>query len=137
MDNNIEFRDNPDLPSEAVLALYRSLDWAAAQKPQALCRALAASHALVSAWHGQALVGLGNTLSDGHLVVYYSHLLVQPLYQGRGIGRGIVERLMARYPDFRQHVVVADGGAVGFYRKCGFATAGNTRSMWIYAGDDH
>ena len=137
MDEGIEYRDTPNLPTEAVLALYRALDWASAKKPRALCRALAASHTLISAWEGRQLVGLGNALSDGHLVVYYAHLLVLPSHQGRGIGRGIVRRLKARYPDFHQHVVVADGDAVGFYRKCGFETAGSTQALWIYAGADH
>jgi GNAT superfamily N-acetyltransferase len=137
MQEEIEYCDTLDLPDNAVLELYRALEWAAAQKPEALCRALAASHSLVSAWHREELVGLGNTLSDGHLVVYYSHLLVLPAFQGQGIGHGIVQRLQVRYTGFHQHVVVADGDAVGFYHKCGFETAGRTRSMWIYAGDDH
>ncbi|GAL03228.1 histone acetyltransferase HPA2 and related acetyltransferases [Photobacterium aphoticum] len=31
------------------------------------------------------LVGIGNAISDGHLVVYYPHMLVHPDVQGQGI----------------------------------------------------
>jgi len=102
-----------------------------------LQKALKSSHSLVSAWDEKRLVGLGNAISDGHLVVYYSHLLVHPDYQGRGIGKRLMGMLMAKYKDFHQQILVADGRAIGFYHKLGFQRAGKTRPLWIYAGKDH
>jgi ribosomal protein S18 acetylase RimI-like enzyme len=119
------------------LALYRANHWSSAQKPDLLMKALRASHSLITAWAGPTLVGLGNAISDGYLVVYYPHLLVLPEYQGRGIGRQLMRRLMARYEGFHQHMLVADARALEFYRKCGFERAGKTEPMWIYAGNDH
>src|SRR5258708_993130 len=107
------------------------------RKPDLLRKALLASHSLITAWDGSRLVGLGNAISDGYLVVYYPHMLVLPDYQGRGIGSELMRRLMARYQGFHQHMLVADGRALDFYRKCGFERAGKTESMWIYAGHDH
>jgi len=133
----IQFRATRYFPFDSVLALYQAVGWSAAEKPEALCQALANSHSLVTAWDGDKLVGLGNTLSDGHLVVYYSHLLVLPAYQGLGIGSRLMRMLMARYEGFHQHVLLADGRAIEFYRKCGFQRAGKTEPMWIYAGHDH
>jgi hypothetical protein len=46
------------------------------------------SHSLVTAWDDDRLVGLGNAISDGHLVVYYPHLLVHPDYQAEALARG-------------------------------------------------
>jgi hypothetical protein len=37
----------------------------------------------------------------------------------------------------RSYMLVADGRALDFYRKCGFVRAGKTEPMWIYAGHDH
>jgi GNAT superfamily N-acetyltransferase len=133
----IRFAESRDLPLECVLDLYRANEWSSAQKPDLLHRALLASHSLVTAWDGARLVGLGNAISDGHLVVYYPHLLVLPEYQRRGIGTELMRRLMARYHGFHQHMLVADGRALDFYRKCGFERAGQTEPMWIYAGHDH
>jgi len=48
-----------------------------------------------------------------------------------------MQMLLKRYAGFHQHMLAADGRALGFYRKCGFVRAGKTESMWIYAGHDH
>ena len=133
----IHYRDSRDFAIESVIALYRANDWSSAEKPDLLHRALLGSHSLFTAWHGERLVGLGNAISDNHLVVYYPHLLVHPDYQGRGIGTELMRRLMARYEGFHQHMLTADGRALDFYRKLGFERAGQTEPMWIYAGHDH
>jgi GNAT superfamily N-acetyltransferase len=133
----IRYSDNRDLRLESVIALYRANQWSSAEKPELLLKALTASHSLVTAWDGSRLVGLGNAISDGHLVVYYPHLLVDPEYQRRGIGGELMKRLLARYEGFHQHILLADGRALDFYRKCGFVRAGRTEPMWIYAGQDH
>jgi len=99
--------------------------------------ALRGSHGVVTAWDGARLLGLGNAISDGALVVYYPHLLVHPEVQRRGVGAVVLDRLKARYAGFHQHVLIADGEAVGFYLRHGFSPAGRTQSMWIYAGTDH
>ncbi len=135
--NTFQFSERRDLPLEGVVALYLANEWSSAGKPGLLHKALSNSHALVSAWDGDRLIGLGNAISDGWLVVYYPHLLVLPEYQGRGVGSEIMRRLKARYEGFHQHMLVADGRAIEFYRKCGFERAGRTEPMWIYAGNDH
>jgi GNAT superfamily N-acetyltransferase len=134
---SMEYSATRDLPLENVLTLYRANGWSAAEKPELLHKALLNSHSLVTAWDGDKLVGLGNAISDGHLVVYYPHLLVLPEYQGQGIGTRLMQMLMAKYGGFHQQMVVADGRATEFYRRCGFVRAGKTEPMWIYAGDDH
>ena len=133
----IRYSESRDLPLANVLALYRANGWSSAHKPDLLHKALLGSHSLVTAWDGDKLVGLGNTISDGYLVVYYPHLLVLPDYQGHGIGTRLMQMLMAHYEGFHQHMLTADGRALDFYRKCGFERAGQTESMWIYAGNDH
>ncbi|MEK6258666.1 MAG: diaminopimelate epimerase [Planctomycetota bacterium] len=133
----IQYRTGSHVTSQGVLDLYRANGWSSAEKPQQLLSALLGSHSLVTAWDGERLVGLGNAITDGHLVVYYPHLLVHPEYQGRGVGTHLVRMLMDRYAGFHQHMLVADGKAIEFYRKCGFERAGQTEPMWIYAGHDH
>jgi GNAT superfamily N-acetyltransferase len=133
----IELSDSLELPEAQVIALYAANDWSSAKKPAQLLAALRGSHSVVSAWDDGVLVGLGNAISDGHLVVYYPHLLVLPSHQGTGIGARILARLKERYARFHQHILVSDSRTIGFYSKCGFEPAGATQSMWIYDGDDH
>lgn len=122
---------------EEVLQLYRACDWSAADKPVELMAALRNSHSLVTARVGARLVGLGNAVSDGHLVVYYPHLLAHPDYQRQGMGKKMMRALQSRYGHFHQQMLAADGAAVDFYRALGFERAGNTQPMWIYAGTEH
>jgi GNAT superfamily N-acetyltransferase len=127
-----------DRPNEAeVIALYRANEWSSATKPNQLMAALANSHSLVTARIGSDLVGLANAISDGHLVVYYPHMLVRPTHQRQGIGRKMMEALLVRYEGFHQQMLTADGDAVQFYESLGFARAGKTEPMWIYAGTEH
>jgi GNAT superfamily N-acetyltransferase len=125
----IEFSAAKDIPEAALRYLYEANGWSSVKNPTTLRLALANSHAIVTAWDALALVGLGSTLSDGHLVVYYSHLLVHPDYQRTGIGSAIAQRLMAQYEGFHQHVLIAAEGAVEFYGKHGFESGSGT-AMW-------
>ena len=131
------YREDHYLPLDQLITLYRANEWSSAEKGDTLRSALLGSHSLVTAWVGERLVGLGNAISDGFLVVYYSHLLVLPEFQGKGVGSEIMLRLKQKYKSFHQHILVADGKAIDFYKKCGFERAGKTESMWIYAGHDH
>jgi GNAT superfamily N-acetyltransferase len=122
---------------EAVLSLYRAVSWSSVNKPDALYNGLLASHALVTAWDEERLVGLGNAISDGHLVVYFPHLVVHPDHQGRGIGTALMRRLLERYRGFHQQSLIADGRAIAFYKKLGFTRAGTTEPLWIFDGHEH
>lgn len=134
---NIEIKETKDVKQEAILSIYRANHWSSAEKPDLLYKALLNSHSFLTAWDKDRLVGLGNALSDGYLVVYYPHLIVHPDYHGKGIGKLILSRFQEKYSDFHQQILVADGNAVEFYSKCGFEPAGQTKSMWIYKGGDH
>lgn len=120
-----------------VVDLYRANQWSSAAKPAQLLAALRNSHSLVTARTGGRLIGLGNAISDGHLVVYYPHMLVHPEYQGKGVGRQMMQALQSRYAGFHQQMLVADGEAIAFYSALGFERAGRTQSMWVYAGTEH
>jgi GNAT superfamily N-acetyltransferase len=137
MDMNIEIKETKEIHKDEIIELYKANKWSSAEKPDLLYHALINSDSLITAWDGDRLVGLGNAISDGYLVVYYPHLLVHPDYQGKGIGRMIVDRFQKKYGHFHQQMLTADGKAIDFYRKCGFEKAGSTQSMWIYQGDEH
>ncbi len=134
---DITISDRRDVKIEDILTLYKANEWSAAGKPDELHKGLLNSHSLFTAWEGDKLVGLGNAISDGYLVVYYPHFLVHPDYQGRGIGIRLLEKMQEKYGHFHMQVLTADGDTVEFYKKIGFKRAGETKSMWIYDGDEH
>ena len=129
--------DRRDIEKEHVLELYSANKWSSVDKPQELYNGLINSHTLISAWINGRMVGIGNAISDGYLVVYYPHLLIHPEYQRKGIGKMIMRKMQERYKDFHMQMLTADGEALDFYQKLGFERAGKTEPMWIYHGTEH
>jgi GNAT superfamily N-acetyltransferase len=135
MDLQIAFDGGID--EAEVLDLYRGNKWSAAEKPVELLAALRNSHSLVTARIDGKLVGLANAISDGHLVVYFPHMLVAPDWHGQGIGKKIMQAMLGKYRSFHQLMLTADGDSVEFYKRLGFVRAGRTEPMWIYEGTEH
>lgn len=134
---DVVINSGDQITTEEVIALYKANEWSSANKPEQLLAALRNSHSLVTARIDNQLVGLANAISDGHLVVYYPHMLVHPDFQGQGIGRKIMIELQSKYRDFHQQMLTADGKAIAFYKSVGFERAGETEPMWVYAGTEH
>jgi len=134
---NIVIKMNDTIEINEVLTLYRANNWSSADKPDKLLNGLRNSHTLVTVRDNGKLVGLANGISDGYLVVYYPHMLVDPDYQRQGIGRKMMEAMQSIYSSFHQQMLTADGEAIEFYKSLGFERAGKTESMWIYSGDEH
>ena len=126
-----------NIKPEEIIHLYKVNNWSSAEKPKELYNALLNSHSLITAWDKDKLIGLGNAISDGYLVVYYPHLLVHPNYQGKGIGQMIMDKMQEKYKGFHMQMLTADGKAIDFYKKMGFEKAGETQPMWIYKGNEH
>ena len=133
----IEINTNDSITEEEVIDLYRANNWSSAEKPKKLIPALRSSHTLITARIKGRLVGIGNAISDGYLVVYYPHMLVHPEFHGKGIGKEMMAAMQSIYSDFHQQMLTADGDAIKFYKALGFERAGKTEPMWVYAGNEH
>lgn len=133
----ITISETRDIKSEEIIRIYKANNWSSVEKPTELYNGLMNSHSLITAWNKEKLIGIGNAISDGHLVVYYPHLLVHPNYQGKGIGQMIMDKMQKKYKNFHMQMLTADGKAIDFYQKAGFKKAGKTQPMWIYHGNEH
>lgn len=125
------------IEAEEVVSLYKANAWSSVEKPHLLLSALRESHALATARLNGELIGLANAISDGHLVVYFPHMLVHPRHQRQGVGRQLMQALLSKYASFHQLMLTADGNAIAFYESMGFARAGKTVPMWVYTGSEH
>ncbi|MCB9914031.1 MAG: GNAT family N-acetyltransferase [Planctomycetes bacterium] len=67
------------------------------------------------------VVGFVNALSDGVLSAYVPLLEVLPEWRGRGIGRALVERILAACEDLYMTDLSCDPGLVPFYEALGLA----------------
>jgi GNAT superfamily N-acetyltransferase len=69
--------------------------------------------------HGK-LVGVGRVLADGADCAYICDVALLPSHQGRGLGRGIVARLIELSRGHRKIILYAVPGREKFYHPLGF-----------------
>ena len=72
----IKISTNDSITEAEVINIYKANEWSSAEKPKELLAALNSSHSVVTARVSGELIGIGNAISDGYLVVYYPHMLV-------------------------------------------------------------
>ncbi len=114
------FKDHKNPGKDNLQDLFLSVDWDSGNHPEKLERAIANSHSVFTAWDGDLLVGLINVLSDGDMAAYVHYLLVRPEFQGKGMGRKLVDMVVEAYTDVAHKVLVAYNSEIGFYERCGF-----------------
>lgn len=83
---------------------------------------------------GERLVGAGRALADGADCAYICDVAVHPDYQGIGLGRAMVERLVGDARGHKKIILYANPGKEGFYLKLGFRRM-NT-AMAIFADEE-
>lgn len=66
------------------------------------------------------LVAAGRAVADGVDCSYISDIAVHPSHQGRGLGREVIERLIAASQGHRKIILYAVPGKEAFYRRFGF-----------------
>lgn len=115
----IRYSTENEFTAEELAALFASVGWASAKRPGELVRAMRNSHRVVSARIDGKTVGLANSISDGCMAAYVPYVLVHRDWQGRGIGRELVTRLLAEYVDFPRVALISYADAAGFYERCG------------------
>lgn len=80
--------------ADAFLALRNACGWGTLTLDTAT-RALAASILHVTAHENGQLVAMGRVVGDGVLYVYLQDIIVAPSHRGQGLGRAMVDRLLA------------------------------------------
>jgi ribosomal protein S18 acetylase RimI-like enzyme len=66
------------------------------------------------------LVGVGRTLADGVDCAYICDVAVHPEFQGTGIGKSIIKKLINLSEGHKKIILYANPGKEGFYKKLGF-----------------
>jgi predicted N-acetyltransferase YhbS len=75
---------------------------------------------IVSAWHGNRLVGISRALTDFTYVAYLADLAVDAAYQRQGIGKQLIQETKRRLKPECMIVLVAAPKANDYYPKLGF-----------------
>jgi len=91
-----------DLPCGQLRDLFITAGWCGAENDEyadVFNRPFIGSTFVVSAWDGDRQVGAVRALSDGILRSVVYDLIVDPGYQGKGIGGELLRRLRAKCPN--------------------------------------
>ncbi len=86
----IEYKETKLIKKEAVVELFKSVNWPEADYPDKLFSALQNSQTVICAFDGDNLAGLVRVLSDGSVLAFIHFLLVNPKYQGQHIASNLV-----------------------------------------------
>lgn len=128
---SITYKDTHDFSAKELQELFLSVEWSSGHFPDKLVVAMKNFKTVYTAWDGDKLIGLICAMDDGIMTAYIHYLLVNPVYQGKGIGKQLVEKMKEIYKDYLRIVIVAYNDEVGFYETCGFERAKDASPMFI------
>ena len=111
----IEYKDTKDFTAEELKRLFLSVKWSSGAYPERLVVALRNSDTVFSAWDGDRLIGLINVLDDSIMTAYIHYLLVDPEYQGQGIGKELTRMTLEKYKEYLRILLISYEDGVAFY----------------------
>lgn len=103
----------------ALSALYRAAPLGE-KSPSDLERVFSNSMFKLFVYDSDRLVGVGRALADGVDCSYLCDVAVLPAYQGKGLGKEIVARLLTLSAGHKKIILYAVPGKESFYRGLGF-----------------
>jgi len=125
----ITYCTNNKISIAELMELYGQLGWTGyTAHPAKMAQILQGSLWYMSAYAGNKLVGLIRVVGDGCSVVYVQDLLVREEYQRKGIGRQLMESMLAEFRHIRQIVLITDATAKTrqFYQSVGMSLVEDT-----------
>ena len=122
---NMEIREN-EFGADAFMLLWNAV-WDGCPSREQVTAALAHSIYRAAVYDGDRIIGMARMIGDLGMCYYIKDVIVHPDYQGRGVGRMLIETMLAF---IRTHGVPGTEIAVelcampdkmAFYEKFGFA----------------
>lgn len=128
---NIIYKDTHEFKPEDLEELFLSVEWQSGKYPEKLITAMQNYKTVFTAWDGGRLIGLISAMDDGVMTAYVHYLLVNPEYQGNGVGRKLAEMTKEHYKDYLKIALIAESDAIDFYLNCGFEKVDTASPMYI------
>ena len=128
---SITYKETHDFTREQLEELFLSVNWSSGYFPDKLVTAMKNYETVISAWDGDKVVGMACAMDDGIMPAYVHDMLIRPEYQGRGIGKEILERVKEIYRDYLRIVLISYKDEAGFYEACGFERSDESCPMHI------
>ncbi len=119
--------DRLDLP--LITGFVQTAYWGEGRDADKIARSIARSH-IVGFYDSDAQIGFARAVSDGCYFAYVMDLVVLEPYRGRGLGRRLIEAIMA-HPELREVEgwMLATRSAHAMYEPLGFERVDPDRYM--------
>lgn len=114
--------DQNDLDFEAIMRLMRLTYWAAERPREVIARAI--EHSLCfGLFHGKEQVGFARAVTDTATFTWICDVIIDPAHRGGGIGKWMVETVLAHPSIAPTRWVLATRDAHTLYKRYGFTEA--------------
>jgi GNAT superfamily N-acetyltransferase len=128
---SIIYKETKELNPKDLQDLFLSVEWSSGHYPEKLAIAMQNSSTVYTAWDEDKLVGLINVLDDNIMTAYIHYLLINPKYQGKGIGKNLVNYVKTKYKDYLRIILIAYDKETSFYQNVGFEIGDEKVPMFI------
>jgi GNAT superfamily N-acetyltransferase len=116
--------DRVRLEMDTLVGWLRETYWAGQRPADEIRRSWANSEPVFGVYAGDTLVGCARVVSDFVSVAYLADVFLLPEHRGRGLGRWLVESIVA-HPDLQTvKWLLHTRDAHGLYRQVGFGDPG-------------
>ena len=119
------FKETKHIDINSLKPLYEDVGWFAyTQDIERTRQAVVNSLYVLTAWEGERLIGLARVVGDGLTIIYLQDILVLQRFQNKGIASEMVKRIMEKFKDVRQKVLLTEEApdVRHFYEKAGFSS---------------
>jgi len=126
MMTDIRYQVVKSTDNEALLRLYRAVDWWQKDENPKYLDTVASivknSFCFVIAQKGEEIIGMGRAISDGCSDAYIQDVTVKESERGQGIGKEIIRELLKylKEHDIQWIGLISEPGYEGFYSSLGF-----------------
>jgi len=121
----ISYKEGTQIKTKDLEHLYSSVGWSAYTRDMdTLEKAVRNSLSVITAWEDNQLVGLIRVVGDGCTILYIQDILVKPDFQNRNIGTNLMNKIIDKYKDVRQKVLLTEEApdVRHFYEKFDFVS---------------
>ncbi|WP_113652602.1 GNAT family N-acetyltransferase [Pedobacter namyangjuensis] len=113
---------NPDLSTidwDNVLHLFQEVNWKH-RIAEEIAKAFKLSTTTLFVYHEEKIIAFGRVIGDGRYYAMLADIVVDPAYQGKGLGKYLVTRLNNQLENYHFVNLSAAPGADDFYKSMGW-----------------